>query len=164
MITGYDASVAEAHGFKIVHNADGTESSIPVTAAANEAMAQLTAAEANRLSTSAKHSAVTPLAQGNCGTDHLDVYARPSAGAIVINTAYSVNTTSIGQVWHVVGNTANVAFNESFNGANFSTTWTATHVVPISGYGHGQAEIQAGSHAILINGGTCTAIVEGDSW
>ena len=34
VVAGYDAEVAEANGFKIVTHADGSQESVPVTAAA----------------------------------------------------------------------------------------------------------------------------------
>jgi len=162
-VVGFDRAVAEAHGFKVVDNPDGTQSSVPITSEAKAILAGVPTSTARALSTS-QSSTVQPNAVGNCGTDSLHVVPRASAGAVVISTAYSVYIASVGHVWNVDGVTTSVGFSEPFSGANFSSTWTATHVHAVPGFAHGHATIRAGSYAILINGDICAALPETSTW
>ncbi|QZQ53720.1 hypothetical protein KZI27_00320 (plasmid) [Curtobacterium sp. TC1] len=70
-VAGYDPAVAEAHGFKIVTAADGSQSSVPITAAAKAEAAKAKAFDATAAAKAlgASADAVTPQGTkpGNCG-------------------------------------------------------------------------------------------------
>jgi hypothetical protein len=87
---GYDAKVAEANGFTIVTDADGTQRSVPVTDAAKAIVA------------SAKPSGVHVLntVSGDCGSSTVTAVYAGNAKVTVVSS-YRVRLTAVEQQWHV---------------------------------------------------------------
>ncbi|PPG51713.1 hypothetical protein C5C24_06540 [Rathayibacter sp. AY2B3] len=155
-LSGYDAAVAEAHGYQIVVHDDGTFESIPVTDAAKK--------EAEELAIAGGGLAARDTRSGNCGTSTLFITRAGSSG-INIYTAYSVTLGySIGHEWKVDGATSSGTWSEDFNGLAASTTWSATHFKAVGGNASGFGQVRAGSYAILNNGLTCSSALPYDAW
>lgn len=68
VVGGYNEAVAEAHGFKIVTNSDGTQQSVPVTKAASALLAE---AAQKRAAAQTARAGATPNSTGNCGSSWL---------------------------------------------------------------------------------------------
>lgn len=119
---------------------DGTEVSVPVTAAAR----------------AATDTVVQPMASGtDCGEATL-ITARNLGGKIRVSTAYSVYATSVYHRWNVVGGSDVGAWSEPFSGLNASNAWNATHYhqfpyTPAHGFG----EVAMDSYVQLWNGARC---------
>jgi hypothetical protein len=90
-ITGYDATVAAAHGFKIVTYADGSQESIPVSPAAKATVAKYGKAGTARIMPKGKGSgAVTnaSVVYGNCGSSMLVI--EDEGNYVFATTGYDV--------------------------------------------------------------------------
>lgn len=158
-ITSYDRSAAEAHGYRIVTDASGRETSMPVTteAQADEALA-------SRVEKKEGRTTVT----GGCGQASLTTKPISSLGRIAISTSYSLSggRKSFGHLWKVDGTSRlGQPFTESFSGANnFDSRWSATHSISLYGFSHGTNSLHLTNHAKLTNGGICTAKIVINSW
>lgn len=154
-ITGYDRAVASAHGYRIVEDDSGHESSEPVTV---EAKAEVDATRKEGRTT------VT----GSCGKASLTTKPIASQGRIAISTSYSLSggRRSFGHLWKVDGTSRlGQPFTESFSGANnLDSTWSATHSISLYGFSHGTNSLHLTNHAKLTNGGICTAKIVLNSW
>ncbi len=151
-IIGYDKAVAEANGFTIVTDQDGTQHSVPVT---KQAKAQVAAA----------NSVVKPLntVYGDCGTSSLYIQVK-WATVLMVSTGYSVVLASVSHIWNVDGAVSSGTWSNGFSGLNFSTTWSATHNVNVGNGAHGFGSVRPGSEATLINGVICASGGPSDSW
>jgi hypothetical protein len=158
-VVGYDAKVAEAHGYKIETGVDGVKHSVPVTAAAKKQAARDAAAA--QVSKSGGVS-VKNIVRGNCGSSSLNIVHYTNG--VRIATSYSVKATSIQHTWNVDGSTLTKAFSNGFSGLNNKPTWSATHDVAISGNASAHATVRAGSSALLVNGEVCTAGAPTDAY
>lgn len=155
-VSGYDAQVAQDHGFKIVTDSAGVEHSVPVTASAKQIASQYPAPGSSGATTNNTK-------RGSCGTSSLFI-SRYSQG-VRINTAYSVYAPSFKHTWNVDGSTSTVgAWSENFSGLNASTTWTATHDHKVGGASSALAAVRYGSTATLIDGTICATYGPTDSY
>lgn len=152
-VSGFDAEIAEAHGYRIIVNQQGHEESVPVT---TEAKREDALASARSSST------------GNCGTAYLTTRPVASRGGINISTSYRLSggRKSYGHLWKVSGQSRlGMPFTESFSGANnFDSTWNATHFRGLYGFSHGQNSINLTSHAKLTNGSICSVKALINTW
>ncbi|NII40269.1 hypothetical protein E9228_000905 [Curtobacterium flaccumfaciens] len=158
-VVGYDAKVAEAHGYKIETDADGVQRSVPITEAAKkQAMKDAAATQVSKPG----GVSVKNIVRGNCGSSSLNI-VRYSNG-VRIATSYSVKATSIQHTWNVDGSTLTKTFSNGFSGLNNKPTWSATHDVAISGNASAHATVRAGSSALLVNGEVCAAGAPTDAY
>ncbi|WP_144757151.1 hypothetical protein [Curtobacterium pusillum] len=155
---GYDAKVAEAHGFKIVTAADGTQSSVPVT---DDAKALVAASKPTGVH-------VLNTVSGDCGSSTVTAYYT-SPAKVTVFTSYKVRLTSVSQNWHVnavPAATGKIAHVFNFSGLNSSPSWTGqpqTATIAYSGSG-GDAQVTLGSYAILVDGDVCYSGGPFDTW
>jgi hypothetical protein len=113
VVKKYDREVAAANGYEIVTNSDGTESSVPVTAAA---IAQQARADEARANTLVQARSDGPDAWGDCGGSGISAVKKANDqlawhtwftvfGAA---TGYSWNVSASGAItgnsWHMSGN------------------------------------------------------------
>lgn len=155
VVTGYDPEVAKENGYRIVADANGVESSIPISAAARAEQAD-----------AAKGARVTK--PGNCGTSTLTIKSVKSRGGINIHAAYKLNPgkKSFGHFWKVSGQSRlGTPFTENFSGANnIDSSWSATHFRSLYGFSSGVGSTFVGSHAKLTNGAVCNAKIFVVNW
>ena len=153
-IRGYDKAIAEAHGFTIVTDPDGTQRSVPVT---KQAKAQAAAA--------ALKTGVTPniTVGGDCGSSSLFIYPH-GLQSISVRTGYAVVMPTVGHQWDVDGFVTSGTWSSGFSGLNWSSTWSATHFLTVGNSSHGWGQVRSGSKAFLINGGYCWSGQPYDSW
>lgn len=95
VVGGYDAQVAEANGFKIVTHADGSQESVPVTAAA---VAQLK--QADQLRAAARQSAGTSGAAAVCGDSWVSG-SKIANDTVAFNTGFIVYLSAYSHSWRV---------------------------------------------------------------
>ncbi|OII15778.1 hypothetical protein BIU97_14000 [Curtobacterium sp. MCBA15_009] len=151
-ITGYDAKVAEAHGYKIVTDADGVQQSVPVTAAAKKQAAK---DAASNLATRPGGVSTKNIVYGSCGSSSLNIVRY--VNGIRISTGYSVKAATVQHTWNVDGSTLSKAYSEGFSGLNNKSYWNATHDVAIAGNASAHGTVRAGSSALLVTGARCTS-------
>lgn len=138
-IGGFDASVAEAHGFTIRTRADGVQYVVRKGAAPN----------------------ATPLnvVYGNCGYSF--VYGYPSVGsrAIELYTGWHVTNWGVSYHWEVrLNDQGGTSFQTWYGLLNFDENWTADRVVGGLTAGPGQATVvPAVSFVEFWDGGVCYA-------
>lgn len=152
VVAGYDAKVAEANGFKIVTHADGSQESVPVTAAAaaqHKRADQLRAADQKSVGTSA---ALTV-----CGDSWLSG-AKVDNNVVVFQTGFIVYGAAYEHTWTVYA-----------TGAITGNSWSTSGPGPASGnrsweggignvIGPGIAGVPWGSWSasvILVDGTVC---------
>jgi hypothetical protein len=155
---GYDPKVAEEHGFKIVTAADGTQTSVPVSAAAKAEVAHSTS--------SGVHTDNT--VEGDCGTSSVTAYYDGGA-KVTVFSSYRVRLPTVGQHWYVNAtpvSTGKVGHVYDFSGLNDSPNWVGdrqTATIAYSGSG-GSAQVTLGSYAILDDGDFCYSGGPLDVW
>lgn len=155
-IVGYDAEVAQAHGFKITTDSLGRRSSVPVTAETKRIAAQYPSSVSGGATTNNTKF-------GNCGSSSL--FISRISGGVRIKTANSVYAPSFEHTWNVDGSTTTVGgWTEPFSGLNASTTWNATHDHKVGGASSATAGVRAGSTATLIDGTICGSYGPTDSY
>lgn len=151
-IVGYDAEVAQAHGYRIETDANGVQYSVPVTP---EAIAEQARDEA------AAGSTVQPFGtvNGNCGSSSLTGY-KGSNDTVIFSTSFFISTGTIAEYdWAVDAN--------GFFSSNYWRTWgngplagnSAAWTGAITGVvGPGKASVPNGSaraSVIKTNGAVC---------
>lgn len=117
-VGGYDAQVAAANGYKIVTHADGTEESVPVTAAA---AAERKQADQARAAAQASQSTVAPAAVGNCGSSWLQG-AKVANDTVTFQTGFIVYLAAYEHTWTVNA--------QGFISGNY---WTTSGAGPANG-------------------------------
>ena len=133
-IVGFDAKVAEAHGYRIV-TVNGKQYSILKRA-------------------SSKPSPMKDVAYGDCGSSYVDAYRASGRAYVSVSTGYSVYETVAYKAWSVTFNSFSDGGVLSFPGNNTGHTWNSG----VQAYyikGKGLAHVSVGSHATLINGAVC---------
>ena len=148
---GWDAAVAQAHGFQL-ETINGQTVSVPVTAAAKQLVSS---------SNSLSSSAIKPdnTVTGNCGSSTVTTIYEGS-GRVKVLTSYIVRLPSVDQSWYVTLTSVGGAFLDemNFSGLNGSTHWVgAPQTSPASTIAEqgGDAQVTFGSFAILDDGDVC---------
>lgn len=150
-IVGYDSEVAEAHGYRIVTDANGVQSSVPVTrAAVAEREREVAAAESLILPFDTK--------RGTCGTSSL-TGRKGSHDTVTFTTSFSI-----------IGNVAEYDWAVDANGFVTSNWWSTSGTGPTPGsqktwtgaipgvIGWGKAKVpnnSARASVIKTDGGVC---------
>lgn len=149
-VVGYDAHVAEANGYQIVTNPDGSQSSVPVT---DEAKAQQAAADAAKADYKSDVSA-RGVVDGDCGSSWISA-AKQANDTVAYQTGYIVWGAVVDSQWTVVatgfisGNS--VVLHPGANGGTWETEGAVYNVV-----GPGVAGVTTGSSfAVLVGGQVC---------
>jgi hypothetical protein len=141
-IAGFDAAVAQAHGYVIRTDARGRQYSVQAGAAA-----------------AASPAAVTPdnAIGGNCGSSHLYEYAVGNH-AVDIQTGFNVNTPAVAYWWKYwmrdPGGTSSHTFG---GGLARRTSWADDSRWGALTPGPASAWVDTGSDALLENGDVCTS-------
>jgi hypothetical protein len=119
VVHGYDAQVAAENGYKIVTNADGTQDSVPVTAAAAAQQQQADQLRANAQAES--QSTATPAVLTECGYDWVSG-SKIANNTVAFNTGFLVYLAGTHYTWTV-------------NAVGFITAnhWTSSGGGPASG-------------------------------
>lgn len=130
---GYDASVAESHGYRIVTASDGHQTSVPVSA---EARREVT---------------LDGVAPGDCGTSFVTA-AKLSNDTLAVNTGYTVPFPVAEKTWRV--NARSIFSSHTFpwdgpSGGAWSAQAAATLVGP------GVAVVPLTAHVVGTNGRVC---------
>lgn len=151
---GYDEDVAAAHGYKIVTNPDGTQSSVPVTKEAKLETLRSMSAEDVREKASAK-GLVTPYdtVSGDCGISWLEG-DKGANDRLSFETGYLVTGNVATRVWSVQANGFITSNSWNFNGGATGPEWVSTGAGPV--VGPGTAFVPAfASYVVKTNGETC---------
>ncbi|CAN00463.1 hypothetical protein DOU17_10190 [Clavibacter michiganensis subsp. michiganensis] len=130
---GYDSSVAEAHGYRIVTNSDGRQTSVPVSAEAR------------------RQAVLDNVAPGDCGSSFVNA-AKLSNDTLAVTTGYKVPFTVAEKTWRV--NAVSVFSSHTFpwdgpSGGAWSAQAAATLVGP------GVAVVPLTAHVVVVNGRVC---------
>lgn len=156
-VTKYDRGVANRHGFHIVIGPDGTERSIPVTAAARAAVVRADASLATRSGDIRAGEVV-----GNCGTAYLYGYDYGSRSTGIV-TGFRTNLPTVSFRWSVAVTDPGGSFTKTWGPReNFpvDNLWGDSHSWTAGRTGSALAGIRTGfttSYAVTIDGGWCTA-------
>lgn len=155
VVKGYDAQVALAHGYQIVTNANGTQESIPITAAA---IAQRAQAQQARAAAQAKTQGVAaPDVVGDCGYSWLSG-TKAANNTLKFNTGFVVYGAGYEYDWYVYALAAVTVGSWSTSGpgpASGNKHWDAAMYNII---GPGIAAVPIGSasaEVILVDGTVC---------
>lgn len=153
VIKGYDVQVAKANGYQIVTNADGTQESVPVTAAA---VAQRNQTARLRVAGQAKAQA-SPASSGDCGSSWVSGY-KSANDTVKFSTGFIVYGAGYDYSWSVyaVGTiTANSWSTHGLGPATGTKSWTGAiyHVIG-PGVG-GVPYYSASASVILVDGTVC---------
>ncbi|WP_431837972.1 hypothetical protein [Cellulomonas sp. Y8] len=152
VVGGFDADVARANGYKIVTDANGEKRSVPVTAAAKAADAQLLAKQQAEGTVSPLATVVT----GDCGSSRIVIADGAGFRDAGISTSFTVNRPAVGYSWFVDITGNSTSTRRTFTGGLLSrTTWqhTFAHTVPAAGTYI--ASVARTSNAVLNNGTIC---------
>lgn len=142
-IAGYDADVAKANGYKIVTLPDGTQESVPVTAAAKKA----------------EQDIITPFTTvpGDCGTSSVVILDDGNAGAAV-STGFHLVRGAISYGWTVNVTGPGGGYTKNFGGVLANTPrWTGSFRWSVPVRGTYIAAVTKASWALLNNGTVCTS-------
>jgi hypothetical protein len=149
---GFDEDVARANGYQIVTDANGEKRSVPVTAAAKAAEAQLLAKQK-------AEGTISPLANvvvGDCGSSRIVIVDGPEFRDAGISTSFNVNRPAVNYSWFVdiTGNATSTRRTFS-GGLAFRTSWQHTFVHTVPAAGTYIASVAKNSNAVLNNGTLC---------
>lgn len=142
---GFDEEIAAANGFQIVTDANGVQSSIPVTNEAKQLVARYTEREG-------QVGALRAVSYGPCGYSTINLVTM-GFDYLTIGTSFSVNLPVQTRWWGVVGFSGSGTFNVSFNGGASGPFWTGASNVRRAGGGWGQVAV--GSYVIKVDGNIC---------
>lgn len=152
---GYDAEVAEANGFKVVTDEDGTQRSIPVTDAA---AAQLEKADELRADSRQKNTALAGV--GNCGSSWA-TGSKIENDTVAFNTGFLVFLAAYEHTWTVYANgffSANSWTTSGPGPTSGSENWTGA-IGNVSGPGFGGVPLlSASASVVLVNGSVCYSV------
>lgn len=152
-VGGYDATVAEANGYQIITNGDGTQESVPVTAAAKaRAAAQPTVRD--RL---ADVGEVTPYDEvvGDCGLSYLDG-SKGANDTISYETGFVVRDAVSSFTWNVTATGFLTSGSKSYSGGPGDAEWGVADTVVAVGPGTAFVPgVSAAAAATLIDGSVC---------
>lgn len=152
-VGGYNAQVAAAHGYKIVTHSDGTQESVPVTAAA---VAERKQADQARIAAQAKsQSTVTPAVVGNCGSSWLQG-TKIANDTVTFQTGFIVYLAAYEHTWTVnaVGFiTANHWTTTGAGPANGSDSWQGA-IYNVVGPGYAGVPAWSASASVVLRDGT----------
>lgn len=146
---GFDLDVAEANGYTIVTNADGTQQSIPVSDDAIEFEQQLVRSAAKSRTT---------WVEGPCGNSWINAVSKGNSG--FISTGYVVPRPVIAKSWtvQVWGWSGLPSFSWTGpSGASWSSSWS------FSGGGD-FANVLPGSNVVMNNGTVCVSGSPGENF
>lgn len=155
-VVRYDTAVAEANGYKIVTNADGSQDSVPVTDAAKAEAATTLKAKAEFEAAHTSHLVATPYgdAYGNCGQSWINAIKQPG-NWVGYQTGYTVFGMVQDSQWdvHAYGfiSSNSILLQPGGNSGSWSTEGGIGGVV---GPGHAYINVPT-SFAILTNGKVC---------
>lgn len=156
-IAGYDHDVAEANGYRIEVDADGVETSVPVTAAAKTADAAAGAtldAQLSQITT--QDGVVQPQGydevEGPCGFSYVDA-SHNGYQFVYVRTGYGVTHSVVTRWWSVWLTGFGGSLEANFNGGATPPVWGGQANVTLSGAGI--AHVTVGSHVVLTNGAIC---------
>jgi hypothetical protein len=150
-VVSYDAAVAEANGYQIVTNPDGTQSSIPVT---DEAKAQQAAADAAKAEYESGGVSARGVVDGDCGSSWISA-SKIANDTVAYQTGYIVWGAVVDSQWTIVATgfiTGNsVTLHPGANAGTWETEGGVNNVV-----GPGVAGVTTGSSfAVLAGGQVC---------
>lgn len=149
---GYDAQVAAANGFQIVTNADGTQSSVPVTAAAKAQLQQAAERRAQLQS-----STVSPQGVGNCGESWASG-SKIANDTVAFSTGFQVFLAATHHTWTVYATGLITANSWTTSGAGPATgnkSWTGA-IPSVVGPGVGGVPWgSASASVVLVDGTVC---------
>lgn len=147
-LSGYDAAAAEQNGYKIVTGTDGTQKSVPVSAAAIAYEQQL----ARRVTPK------TTFVDGPCGSSWIN--AKSSGQRKVITTGYTVSHPVIAKSWTTQVWGWDGLRNFSWTGPS-GGTWFSSW----SYNGGGDfANVLPGSNVVMSNGAVCLSGSPGENF
>jgi hypothetical protein len=145
-LQGYDEDVAAMNGFQIVTSPDGTVSSIPVTAEAEELL---------RSADSSPESRGYGSVPGPCGTSWVDIKRSAITSMTTVKTGYTVRLPTISRVWSVAlyggAGVASFAFSNLLGGTG--KTWSDQQQRSYGSGGFGN--VVPGSGVTLADGAIC---------
>ena len=155
VVKGYDAKVAAANGYKIVTNADGTQASVPVTAAAIAQQKQ-----ADQRMVAARTATAVPAASGSgvvCG-DSWASGVKKANNTVAFHTGFivygavSFHTWSVYAVGVVTANGWTTAGNGPVSGTQ---SWSGA-IPSVVGPGVGGVPaLSPSASVLLVNGAIC---------
>lgn len=151
---GFDAQVAAANGYKIVTNADGTQASVPVTAAAaaqkQQAVGALSAIQG-------RTGIVTPDGTGNCGASWASG-VKAANDTVKFSTGFQVDLAATHHTWTVYATGAITGNSWTTSGGGPATggqSWTGA-IPSVIGPGVGGVPfLSANASVILVDGTVC---------
>ena len=139
-VSGVDAAVAKAHGYKVVTLADGKQEAVATSKAVNPA----------------------DEIEGDCGDAYLWYYAVGDKQAYV-DTGFSLNTEAVYYYWDVaVKDSAGTGTKLFYGGLADDYTWADEWLTTHSVTGSSTATVTDG-WVLLYNGDYCTALDPSDS-
>lgn len=133
-VVGFDAKVAEAHGYRIV-TINGKQSSV-------------------LKGTSHGNPQMKNTVYGNCGSSFVDAYRVSRKPYVSFSTGYSVYTRVVEKSWSVGFNSFSDGGAFTFSGKGTGSTWNSG-VQSVFVKGKGIAHVSGGSHAVLVDGAIC---------
>jgi hypothetical protein len=143
-VVGYDEKVAEANGYQIVTHDDGSQESVPVTAAAKTEQAAADAARAQARGE----------VDGDCGSSWINALKKEN-DTVAFSTGYVVFGAVVDSQWQVIANGFISGNSVTLYPGSNSGTWSTEGALP-SVIGPGIASVGiASSFAILAGGQVC---------
>ncbi len=155
-VVGYDEEVAEANGFQIITNPDGSQSSIAVT---EEAKAQLRQADVLRAQAQLESTAADPV-PGNCGSSWASG-SKIANDTVAFSTGFLVFLAAYEHDWRVNATgfvTANHWNTGGAGPASGTKSWTGA-IPGVIGPGFGGVPAySASASVILVDGAVCYSV------
>jgi hypothetical protein len=155
-VGGYDADIAEANGYQIVTNPDGSQSSVPITEDAKAQQAAAEAAKAEYYQDQNTNDGMAPLGvvDGNCGSSWINA-TKQANDTVAYQTGYVVWGAVVDSQWDVVATGFISGSSVRLYPIPNSGTW-ATEGALYNVIGPGIANVTiATSFAVLASGQVC---------
>ncbi len=155
VVHGYDAQVAAANGYRIVSNADGTQQSVPVTAAAIAQRQQ-----ADQIRAAARQGTPSPSVGVVCGDSWVSG-VKKARDTVAFSTGFLVYGAAYQHTWTVYATgfiTGNSWTTSGAGPASGTKSWTGA-IPRVVGPGVGGVPFaSASASVILVDGTVCYSV------